>query len=312
VDVRQTLLAAIHADPHDFTAWLALSDHLEEEGCAYQGELLRLHLRLTRTWDDPDRAELEARAQKLIAAGVTPYVPRLDFPLGRTSLTVALMPAGRFRMGDAHPPRLRVTISKPFYFGIYPITQAQWRAVMGTKPAKFPGARRPAEQTNYDDCLDFCAKLSRQIGRHVRLPSEAEWEYACRAGTTTLYHSGDSEADLDRVAFRPKHQGAGSKAGKPRQKTQTTSTHRVGLKQPNGWGLYDLHGNVWEWTCDADGSHPDDLSVDPVRAAASSARVCKGGSYGNPTRAGNRIGFMGGGRNDFIGCRVLIDWQPTK
>src|SRR5262249_27425111 len=158
-----------------------------EEGCAYQAELLRLHLRLTRSWDVPERAILEARAQKLIAGGVTPYVPRLDVPLGRTSLTVALIPAGCFRMGDAHPPRLRITISKPFYVGIYPVTQAQWRAVMGTKPAKFPGARRPAEQINYEDCREFCAKLTKRIGRHARLPSEAEWEYACRAGTSTRF-----------------------------------------------------------------------------------------------------------------------------
>jgi uncharacterized protein (TIGR02996 family) len=292
VDVRQTLLAAIHADPGDFTAWLALADHAEEEGCSLQAELLRLHLRLTRSWDDPERPALEARAQKLIASDVTPFGPGLDFPLGRTSLTAALIPPGKFLMGD-DPPRLRVTITRPYYVGIYPVTQAQWRAVMGTRPAHFPGARRPAEQTNYDDCLDFCAKLSERIGRHARLPTEAEWEYACRAGTTTRFHSGDEESDLERVAFK--------RAG---------HTHRVGQKQPNGWGLYDLHGNVWEWTSDADGGGPEDLSVNPRRAVASSARICKGGSYGNPTRAGNRIGFMGGGRNDFIGCRVVIDWQP--
>ena len=167
-------------------------------------------------------------------------------------------------MGD--PPRPRVSITRPFYAGVYPVTQAQWRAVMGTKPAKFPGPRRPDEQTNYEDCLDFCARLSERIGRHARLPSEAEWEYACRAGTTTTYHSGDTEADLYRVAFR--------RGGR---------THRVGQKQPNGWGLYDLHGNVWEWTCDADGGHPgDDLSVDPgAGGGIVGAGPARAGSYGN-------------------------------
>jgi formylglycine-generating enzyme required for sulfatase activity len=223
-------------------------------------------------------------------------VPRLRLPLDRTTvLVVALLPAGSFWMGDDEPPRLRVTLTRPFYAGIHPVTQAQWWALMRSRPARFHGPDRPADSVNWDDCRSFCKKLSDRTGYVVRLPSEAEWEYACRAGTTTRYCSGDEETDLERVAWsRDEH------------------THPVGQRQPNGWGLYDMHGNVWEWCRDADGPFPDDGAIDPVRDHASAARICKGGSYGNPTRSGNRIGFMGGGRNDFIGCRVVIEWQEGK
>jgi uncharacterized protein (TIGR02996 family) len=292
VDIRSTLLAAIHADPRDDTAWLALADHLEEGGEADRGELLRLHLRLVRDLDHPERPQWQARAQGLVAAGVAPCVPQLTLPLDRCPLSFSLIPPGSFWMGD-NPPLRRVTISRPFYLGVHPVTQAQWWALLRQRPAHFRGARRPAEQTNYHDCLGFCERLSERTGRKVRLPTEAEWEYACRAGTTSAYHSGDSEDDLHRVAF-------------PRG----DETHEVGQKQPNGWGLYDLHGNVWEWTSDAEGPPPEDGAVDPARRGKSSSRVCKGGSYGNPTRSGNYINFMGGGRNDFIGSRVVVAWEP--
>jgi uncharacterized protein (TIGR02996 family) len=295
MDTRETLLAAIHADPGDQLAWQALADHLEESDEPERAELLRLHLRLTRDWEVPQRPELEARAQKLIAGGVVPFMPQLIFPLGKSTLVASLIPPGRFRMDDHHH-RPRVTISRPFYLGIYPVTQAQWRAVLRKRPSGFVGGHRPVEQTSYDDCLNFCARLSEMIGRRVRLPSEAEWEYACRAGTTTAYHSGDSESDLKRVAARRPDRKAGQ-------------THTVGRKQPNGWGLYDLHGNVWEWTSDAEGPLPADLSVDPVNNSFTSIRICKGGSYGNLVRAGGRTGFMAGGRNDYIGCRVVIEWR---
>ena len=292
MNTEQMLLAAIHADPFDRTAWLALGDWLEEDGQIERGELLRLQLRLGETLDGPARPAWESRVQHLLAQGVRPCVPQLWLSLGaKAALVASLVPAGTFWMGD-DPPRVRVTLTRPFYIGIYPVTQAQWWALMRRKPARFPGPERPAEQVNYEDCRSFCKKLGEKTGRVVRLPSEAEWECACRAGTTSKYCSGNEEADLARVAWdRGDH------------------THPVGGKQPNAFGLYDMHGNVWEWCRDVDGPYPEDGSIDPVRDHSSAARICKGGSYGNPTRAGNRIGFMAGGRNDFIGCRVVVEWQ---
>ncbi len=163
-----------------------------------------------------------------------------------------LIEAGTFQMGspagergwdDDEGPVHEVTISQPFYLGKYEVTQGEWQAVMGSNPSRFSNCGRtcPVENVSWDDAQKFIGALNRREGMETyRLPTEAEWEYAVRAGTRTAYHFGNAAGELylyawygDTGVFFPE------------------GTHPVGQKQPNAWGLYDMHGNVREWTADS-------------------------------------------------------------
>ena len=121
-----------------------------------------------------------------------------------------------------------------FAIGKYPVTQEQYEAVMGTNPSYFQGnPQNPVEKVGLDDAQVFCQKLSKMTGKNYRIPTKAEWEYACRAGTDKVYYFGDDENQLEVHAW---YSGNSQKI-----------THPVGQKKPNNWGLYDMHGNVWEW-----------------------------------------------------------------
>jgi formylglycine-generating enzyme required for sulfatase activity len=193
-------------------------------------------------------------------------------------MKLRLIPAGEFMMGipatDSHrrdnETQHRVSITKPFYLGVTEVTQEQFQKVMGTNPSQFKGPQNPVEKVSWEGAVAFCRKLSampaEKSGGYVyRLPTEAEWEYACRAGTTTKYSFGDSASAMGAYAWYDKNSGS--------------TPHPVGGKKPNGWGMYDMHGNVGEWCQDWGGDYPSGSAMDPTGATSGSLRVLRGGSW---------------------------------
>jgi formylglycine-generating enzyme required for sulfatase activity len=218
---------------------------------------------------------------------------------GGVRIEFVMVPAGKFIMGGTggnEIPQREVTISKPFYLGKYEVTQAQYEKIMGKNPSRFKGANNPVEQVSWDDAVEFCRKASQATGKGFRLPTEAEWEYACRAGTKTQYNTGDEEKDLDVAGWFN-----GNSGGK---------TQSVGQKKPNAWGLYDMHGNVWEWCQDWYGPYPSGAVTDPQGPATGTHRVLRGGSWGNgpaDCRSASRK-YDAGHRNGSHGFRVVVDF----
>ena len=157
----------------------------------------------------------------------------------------------------------RVTLTKGFYMGATEVTQSQWKAIMGNNPSYFKGDNRPVEKVSWDDCQEFIRELNLQEGGNkYRLPTEAEWEYTCRAGTTTRFCFGDSESRLGDYAWYSSN--------------SSSKTHPVSRKKPNVWGLYDMHGNVWEWcedSCEYSGGVVTDTYRDGIEDP-----LCNGGS----------------------------------
>jgi formylglycine-generating enzyme required for sulfatase activity len=239
--------------------------------------------------------------QELLRRGVRPVVPRLRVVLAaEAALEMALIPPGSFLMGspDDEPgrmsdegPRHRVTLSQGFWLGTYPVTQAQWRALMQSNPSRFPGPQRPVEQVSQADALAFCAELSRRTGCAFRLPTEAEWEYACRAGTSSAYHFG-AEA-------HPELLSCGGRWGE--------ETFPVGRFPPNAFGLYDMHGNVWEWCGDRKRWYTSADRTDPHQDTAG-VPVARGGAWVSEPwlcRSASRWGDPGR-RHAFLGFRVAM------
>jgi formylglycine-generating enzyme required for sulfatase activity len=216
------------------------------------------------------------------------------------------IPAGEFDMGsppnegryDFEGPVHHIKISNAFYMTKYEITQKQWRDVMGINyPSKFKGENLPVEMVSWNDVQDFIRKLNEKEGaNNYRLPTEAEWEYAARAGTTTRYSYGDSESKLGDYAWYDANSGK--------------KTHEVGQKKPNPWGLYDMQGNVWEWVQDI---HHKDYSGAPTDGSSwengsGSIRIYRGGSWNNDAklcRSASRVGFDQDSHRFDLGFRLL-------
>ncbi|NES94213.1 MAG: SUMF1/EgtB/PvdO family nonheme iron enzyme [Desertifilum sp. SIO1I2] len=201
------------------------------------------------------------------------------------TLTMVAIPGGRFLMGSPETEAERDSDESPqhwvtvpaFYMGQYAVTQAQYQAVMGNNPSHFQGSDRPVERVSWNDSAEFCHKLSQRTGQNYRLPSEAEWEYACRAGTTTPFHFGET-ITLDLANYNGN--SSYGKAAKGRYRQETTTVGHFGVA--NAFGLYDMHGNVWEWCQDVwhknyHGAPTDGRAWEKDRD--SSRRLLRGGSW---------------------------------
>ncbi len=207
---------------------------------------------------------------------------------GGVSLDLVIVPAGQFTIGspagekdrDSDEDQRTVTIGKPFWMGKCEVTQEQWQALMGNNPARFTGTKNPVEQVSWDDCRGFVTRLNEKVPRGgFRLPTEAEWEWACRAGAATQFCFGDSDAGLGDYAWYTDNSRA--------------RTHPVGEKKPNAWGLYDMHGSVWEW-CASPYADSYDGSESKGEDASARLRVLRGGSWANypwSCRSANRLGL---------------------
>jgi formylglycine-generating enzyme required for sulfatase activity len=216
-----------------------------------------------------------------------------------------LIQPGSFRMGsedrdpkeyiDEKPPH-DVRLTKPFYLGKYEVTQQQWRRVMKKNPSEFEGDDLPVENVSWDDAQTFLKKLRRKTGENFVLPTEAQWEYACRAGSTRRFSWGDREADAADYAWFADNSGR--------------ATHPVGEKKPNAWGLYDMNGNVWEWCADSYESYPGAEVTDPLNSSPGRLHVVRGGGCCNKIgglRPSNRTSEYRGTRNFGFRCAVLLN-----
>ena len=210
-----------------------------------------------------------------------------------------LIPAGTFTMGE-NDDAPEVTLTKPFKLGVHEVTQAQYEQVVGVNPSHFKDADNPVEKVSWEDAVEFCRKLSelpaeKAVGNVYHLPTEAQWEYACRAGTMTKYSFGNDESDLGDYAWF-------------KQNSRKT-THPVGGKKPNAWGLYDMHGNVYEWCQDWYDNYPSGMVTDPTGAARGSGRVDRGGSWNRTAevcRSANRRKYNQLNRFSSNGFRVCL------
>jgi uncharacterized protein (TIGR02996 family) len=320
---EEFLQAILEAPANAASVWLILADWLEEQGDP-RFELVRLcHDRQFRPELPPP--ERDERVRQLLAAGVAPCVPTLTNSVG---MELALILAGKFLMGspeseadryDDEGPQHEVEITRPFYLGIYPVTQEQYRKVAGKNPSYFTrkrggGPNHPVEQMSWEEAVEFCRKLSdrpeeKAAGRTYRLPTEAEWEYSCRGGanSSSPFFFGSSLSPTQ-ATFDGRYPYGGAATGPYLQRTTP-----VGSYQPNAFGLFDTHGNVWEWCQDWFAAYTREAAKDPTGHTTGSSRVLRGGSwlnFGRNCRAAYRNRGEPGDRGSDIGFRVVCAAPP--
>ena len=268
------------------------------------------------------------RAEKVAIQGQEVAV---DLGCG-VKLELVRIPPGSFMMGTEKPAH-RVTFAKPFYMGKFEVTQDQWRAVTRDNPSRFQSPNYPVEQVSWHRCQQFLKELRERTGHKFALPTEAEWEYACRAGSTSEFCFGDDESGLGEYAWYgvkptkatyPKDQwkpkpsegkpfawGIHDGAGNP-----VEGSHPVGQKKPNAWGLHDMHGNVCEWCEDVyrhnyDGAPADGSAWLLQEVGGLSFRVLRGGSWGGEgdpmaCRSARRVGWPPAWQGWSFGLRVCL------
>lgn len=229
---------------------------------------------------------------------LTPMIQQTPLTNNSLGMQFKRIPPGRFLMGESSRSH-EVYLTQPFEIGIYAVTQSHFQTVMGVNGAAFSGPANPIENVSWEAAVEFCRRLNllpaeRAAGYTYRLPTEAEWEYACRAGTVTRYSFGDSEAQLHDYAWYDKNSNG--------------MTHPVGEKQPNPWGLYDMYGNVWEWCADWYCEQKKEASTNPSGPASGTMRVNRGGSWysfsgicRSAGRSKNSVAY----RDNGIGFRVV-------
>jgi formylglycine-generating enzyme required for sulfatase activity len=255
------------------------------------------------------------------------------FSLAGVTQRLRWIPPGRFVMGspadepgprDDEGPQHPVTISREFWLFDTPCTQALWRVVMENNPSRFASLDRPVETVSWHDAQEFLTRLNARVpGLELVLPTEAQWEYACRAGTETALYTGDiallgknNAPALDPIAWYSGNSGVGfeldngydSKDWPEKQHPhERAGTHPVGRKRPNPWGLYDMMGNVWEWCADGRRPYASQAETDPQGPMTPGAeRVVRGGSWSSGAkriRAASRSGNHPGIRRDLLGFR---------
>ncbi len=309
-----SLLSCLARTPEDNLLWLALADRLEEGGEAARAKLARLHRGLRETPEGEERWRTEGRIREMLLSGVRPCMPEEVNAIG---MRFVLIPPGTFWMGspegegdDDERPRHRVTLTRAFWLGVHPVTQSQYKAVARKNPSSYraggEGAEDvegldtssfPVECVSWEEAVRFCKKLSKNegAGRTYRLPTEAEWEYACRGGLISgAFHFGKS-LDTAQANF--------SESGLHR-------TCPVGGYPPNAFGLHDLHGNVTEWCADWHGPYQIEAQVDPSGPKVGVYRVSRGGCCTGPARycrAANRRGMYPHDVSYDLGLRVARD-----
>ncbi len=230
-----------------------------------------------------------------------------DIIKGPHGLAFVQIPAGRFTMGDqtreADAPLHEVIFPKPFLMACLEVTQAQWTAVMGSNPSFYKDPIRPVENVSWNDVQTFISKLNNHDPEVTyRLPTEAEWEYAARAGSSTRFCFGDDVAQLDQYAWTRRNSGK--------------KHHPVGTLKPNKWGLYDMHGNVWEWCSDyyAKDAYLSHDATAPKGPSHGSERVYRGGSFHYApqySQSGWRLRFRPDYKSIFIGFRLVMEREAV-
>jgi formylglycine-generating enzyme required for sulfatase activity len=229
-------------------------------------------------------------------------------------LEMAIIPGGAFLMGsrqgegyDDERPQHHVRLA-PFLMSKYPVTQEQWQAVMKwSPPYRCKGLKRPVDRVSWNNAREFCERLSKKTGRVYRLPSEAEWEYACRAGATTPFYFGET-ITTDLANYVGEHTYRAEPKGVYRHEAT-----EVGIFPPNAFGLYDMHGNVWEWCADA---WHDNYIGAPADGSAwergGTCRVARGGGWHDPPglcRSAARLKLNSAEGEDYVGFRVASTVQ---
>jgi formylglycine-generating enzyme required for sulfatase activity len=303
------LLKFFHPDRHQSSPTLLLkaTEETKKLNIAYE----RVLKTLTGTRRPPNRQK-KSRTQ---ATGKPP-VSGQPYVIPSCGMKMNWVAPGRFVMGSPpteagrsndEGPQTDVTMSRGFWLGVFAVTQDDWKSIaegaigLNAEPSFFHGERLPVEQVSWQDCQSWLEELNSSeesrlpAGFQYRLPTEAEWEFACRAGTSTAFHFGDAQPGLDESAWYSNNSSG--------------QTHSVGAKKPNTWGFHDMHGNVWEWCQDRYGALPGGSVIDPQEPIAGLNRVFRGGSWGvaaSRCRSAYRVWNKPSYRDYTVGFRVAI------